>query len=93
MAIDFKDFIQRIDNTELRQQLRELEQDDITEQEQLRIEQLRLNNELKRARLTQLAKPPQKTKADKTILITLAFCLVTCISPLILLTYLILLYH
>lgn len=93
MAIDLKEFIKRIDNAELRQQLRELEQDEQTEQEQLRIEQLKLNNELKRARLTQLAKPPNKTKADKTILITLTFCLLTCISPLILLTYLIILYH
>jgi hypothetical protein len=93
MAIDLKEFIKRIDNAELRQQLRELEQDELTEQEQLKLEQLKLNNELKRARLTQLAKPTQKTKADKTITITLIFCLLVCISPLILLTYLILLYN
>lgn len=93
MGINLKDFIQRIDNTELRQQLRELEQDEQTEQEALKLEQLKLNNDLKRARLTQLAKPPQKAKADKTILLTLIFCLLTCISPLILLTYLLILYN
>jgi hypothetical protein len=93
MAINLKDFIRRIDNAELRQQLRELEQDEQTEQDKLKIEQLRLNNELKRARLTQLAKPTQKPKADKTILLTLIFCLITCITPLMLLTYLLILYH
>lgn len=93
MAIDFKEFIRRIDNAELRQQLRELEEEEQTEQERLKLEQLRLNNKLKRARLTQLAKPTEKGKADKTILLTLIFCLLTCISPLILLTYLLILYH
>jgi Flp pilus assembly protein TadB len=93
MAIDFKDFIKRVENAELRQQLRELEQDEQTEQEALKLEQLKLNNELKRARLEQIAKPTQKGKADKTILTTLIFCLITCIAPLILLTLLILLYN
>lgn len=93
MAIDFKEFIKRVESSELRQQLRELEQDEQTEQEALKIEQLKLNNELKRARLEQLAKPTNKPKADNTILLTLIFCLLTCISPLLLLTYLLILYH
>lgn len=92
MAINLKDFLQRIDNAELRQQFRELEQDEQTEQEALKIEQLKLNNQLKKARLEQLAKPTQKGKTDKTILITLIFCLLVCITPLLLLTYLIILY-
>lgn len=93
MAIKLKDFIRRVESSELRQQLRELEQDEQTEQEALKLEQLKLNNQLKKARLEQLAKPTQKPRADKTITITLIFCLITCITPLILLTYLLLLYN
>lgn len=93
MAIDLKEFIKRVENAELRQQLRELEQDEQTEQEALKLEQLKLNNEIKRAKLKQIAKPREKPKADKTIIITLIFCLLVCISPLMLLIYLIILYN